>query len=534
MTEQAEGAPSRRELFRMIGVMGGASAMYMAMDSLGHAQEASDAFRGPVKLGKAPPGASVLILGSGWAGMVSAIELRDAGYKVQVLEYQNRPGGRNWSIYGGDTVTEIDGAQQHVQFDPGIYLNPGPWRIPYHHQGVHHYAARFGVQMEPFMQINFNAYVHSTKAYRGKPKRYREVQADFQGHVAELLGKACHQGQLDQTVSKEDREVLMEALKSWGALDSNYEYSKSLMASNRRGFAKDVGGGLSAPPIPSEPDPFSQVINGRLWTAIAQMSDHMHQYSIFQPKGGMGMMGKALGKALGPLIQYNSKVIDIKQDAKGVTVTYVDTVKGGAPRTATADWCICTIPLPVLSQIPMQVNAPLQSAINHMGYHPSMKVGLQFKRRFWEHDEQIYGGITYTDQPNVSIGYPNYDYFSKGKGMLLGAYVSTPDSFAYAAMPPEQRIKETLYWVNQIHPQAMAEYECGVAVAWHRQPWILGCASQWTDESRARYYKDLCAIDGRIVLAGEHASYIGGWQEGAVTSATDVLTRLNERIQRAA
>ena len=54
MSDDIEGHPSRRELFRMIGVMGGASAMYMAMDSLGHAQEASDAFKGPVKLGKAP------------------------------------------------------------------------------------------------------------------------------------------------------------------------------------------------------------------------------------------------------------------------------------------------------------------------------------------------------------------------------------------------------------------------------------------------------------------------------------------------
>ncbi len=102
-------------------------------------------------------------------------------------------------------------------------------------------------------------------------------------------------------------------------------------------------------------------------------------------------------------------------------------------------------------------------------------------------------------------------------------------------MPPEQRIKETLYWVNQIHPQAMARIRMrgggGLAPAGRG---ILGCASQWTDENRAKYYKDLCAIDGRVVLAGEHASYIGGWQEGAITSATDALKRLNERIQKAA
>ena len=33
-----------------------------------------------------------------------------AGYDVQIIEYNNRPGGRNWSLYGGDTYTELGGA----------------------------------------------------------------------------------------------------------------------------------------------------------------------------------------------------------------------------------------------------------------------------------------------------------------------------------------------------------------------------------------------------------------------------------------
>ena len=67
---------------------------------------------GPIKLSPPPPGTSVLILGAGVAGMVAAMELRDAGYKVQVLEYNGRPGGRNWTLYGGDTYTELGGATQ--------------------------------------------------------------------------------------------------------------------------------------------------------------------------------------------------------------------------------------------------------------------------------------------------------------------------------------------------------------------------------------------------------------------------------------
>jgi monoamine oxidase len=38
-------------------------------------------------------------------------------------------------------------------------------------------------------------------------------------------------------------------------------------------------------------------------------------------------------------------------------------------------------------------------------------------------------------------------------------------------------------------------------------------------------------MDGRIMLAGEHASYIGGWQEGGITSAIDAITRLHQRVQ---
>jgi monoamine oxidase len=530
MTDDAW-APSRRNLLSMIGVMAGSTAMYMAMYELGYA--ATTNFKDPAKLSAPPPGSSVLILGAGVAGMVAAMEMRDAGYRVQVLEYQGRPGGRNWSLYGGDTYTELGGITQHVGFDPGLYLNPGPWRIPYHHQGILHYAQRVGVEMEPFVQINFNAYVHSLNAYGGKPRRYREAQADYQGHVAELLGKCAQQGALDQKVSKEEREILLESLREWGALDKNYNYVKGLASSERRGFDLDPGGGLTAAPRPSEPDTLGDVLSARLWTAMSQMSDHMHQSSIFQPKGGMGMIGKAMGRELGPLIQYNSKVIDIHQDDKGVTVTYVDARTGGPPRTATAQWCVCTIPLPVLGQIPMTVGAPLKAAIDHMAYTPSLKVGLQFKRRFWEEDEQIYGGITYTDMPNVSIGYPNYGYFSKGKGVVLGAYTGTTDSYTWAAKSPEERIKDALYWGAKIHPQYMSEYDCGVAVAWHRVPWTLGCKSQWTEATRAKHYDNLAAIDGRIVLAGEHVSYMAGWQEGSVTSSTDAIKRLHQRVMGA-
>ncbi|HWX04901.1 MAG TPA: FAD-dependent oxidoreductase, partial [Bradyrhizobium sp.] len=131
---------SRRDLLSLIGAVSGSAAMYHAMTSLGFAGDSG--YKGPIKLDGDPKGASVLILGAGLAGMTAALELRKAGYSVQILEFNNRPGGRNWTLRGGDTFTELGGATQTCEFEQGLYINPGPWRIPYHHRAVLDYCKR--------------------------------------------------------------------------------------------------------------------------------------------------------------------------------------------------------------------------------------------------------------------------------------------------------------------------------------------------------------------------------------------------------
>jgi monoamine oxidase len=250
---------SRRNLLSLIGLTAGTAAMYQAMTSLGLAVESG--YKGPVKLEGDPKGASVLILGAGLAGMTAALELRQAGYKVKILEYNNRSGGRNWTLRGGDTYTELGGATQKCDFDEGLYINPGPWRIPYHHNGLLAYCRRLGVTLEPFQQLNHNAFLHSSKAFGGKPQRVRDIKIDFQGHVSELLAKVAHTGKLEGSVTKEDQEMLVEALRSWGALDKDYAYTKSVANSEFRGFAKDPGGGLGAAPVPSDPIALTDILS---------------------------------------------------------------------------------------------------------------------------------------------------------------------------------------------------------------------------------------------------------------------------------
>jgi monoamine oxidase len=521
----------RRDLLSLVGAMAGSAAMYHAMTSLGFAS--ASPYKGPIKLNGDPKGASVLILGAGLAGMTAALELRNAGYKVQILEFNDRAGGRNWTLRGGDSFTELGGFRQACEFESGLYINPGPWRIPYHHRALLDYCKRLGVSLEPFIQLNYNALIHSSRAFDGAPQRIRAVKADFQGQVSELLAKVTQQGKLDEAVTKEDQEVLLQALRSWGALDRDYKYKANLISAGFRGYARDPGGGLDAIPLSGDPLALSEILKSRVWRYLQNFANYNFQTTMFQPVGGMDMIGKAFAKEVGDLIRYNAKVTRIQQDDRGVTVSYVDTVSPATVQLAKADWCICTIPLSILSQLPVDVGAGMKSAIDAVPYAGSVKVGLQFKRRFWEEDEAIYGGISYTDLPIRQIAYPDSGFNRSGRGVLLGAYLfDGANAYEFTAMTPAERVARTVEFGTMIHPQYRDEFETGVAVAWHRVPFVLGCSGDWSEEARATHYRDLCQIDGRIALAGEHASALPAWQEGAILSALDAIARLHDRVVR--
>jgi len=520
---------SRRALLSIIGKAAGGTAMYHAMTALGFAAES--AYKGPIDLQGAPKGTSILVLGAGMAGLTAAYELRRAGYDVEVLEYNDRAGGRSWTLRGGDEYTELGGARQRCEFDKDLYLNPGPWRIPYHHYGVLDYAKRFGVPLEPFMQVNYNAYLHSKNTYGGKPQRFRHVQADFNGGIAELLSKSVQKNALDDSVTREDQDKLLEALRGWGALDKANRYVAGNESSLRRGYDVSPGGGLAPSPVPSQPGAFGDILHAGFWRYLTVGHDEEFQTAIFQPVGGMDQIAKAIHAQVTDLVQFGARVTAIDQNERDVIVTYTDTHRpDAAPRQAKADWCICTIPLSILSQIDIKVSSTMKAAIDSVPYEASVKVGLQFKRRFWEQDDLIYGGITFTDLPISMIGYPATRYGDPGKGVLLGAYIWGPNAYEFTARSPEERVRLAVEYGAKIHPQYDSEIDNGVAVGWHRVPWTNGCFGNWSDEARKTHYTNLCQIDGRIVLAGEHASLIPAWQEGAVESSRDAIKRLHARI----
>ena len=48
-------------------------------------------------------------------------------------------------------------------------------------------------------------------------------------------------------------------------------------------------------------------------------------------------------------------------------------------------------------------------------------------------------------------------------------------------------------------------------------------------QNRDENYPKVVEMDRRIVCAGEHLSYLPGWQEGAILSSLDAIERLHQR-----
>ena len=316
-------------------------------------------------------------------------------------------------------------------------------------------------------------------------------------------------------------------------LDKDMKYKTSLESSEHRGYDRPPGGGVDGAPIPSNVFAFRDVVNSQVWKNMAFFMNHEMQTTMFQPVGGMGMIGKAFQRQVAPLITFNAKVTNINQDKSGVTITYADTASG-AVTEAKADFCVCAIPLGVLNQIPSNMTAAKKSAIAAVPYSNSVKIGLQMARRFWETDDYIYGGHSFTSQDISLVSYPNYHLFESGPGVLLGAFASGAGAYRLAGMTPEQRIEAALAQGSVFHAGTYRkEFQTGASVAWSRVPWTMGCCARWNEETRKTHYQELVAVDDRIVLAGEHASYVGCWMEGALLSSLDAITRLHKRALEA-
>ena len=226
--------------------------------------------------------------------------------------------------------------------------------------------------------------------------RLREVRTDLDGYVAELLSKSISADALSKELSKDDAERLLEYLKSIGRLDPQLKYRGQEMRGPDQPAAADGVARFT-------PLPLRELLGSR--TGYYLNPNYDYQPTMMQIAGGSDRLPQALAAQLKGKIVFQAAAREIRQNEKGVSVVYAD--RGGSLHKLEADYLVCALPLTVLSTLDTDFTQRYKDAIASVPYSAAGKMGLQFKRRFWEEDDHIFGGSSRTDQDIQQIIYPS-------------------------------------------------------------------------------------------------------------------------------
>ncbi|GAB3975159.1 flavin monoamine oxidase family protein [Plantactinospora veratri] len=530
MDEQDRSTVSRRGFLRAVGVSGGAGAMLATMGALGLAVtnvSPAPPFRAPARsdfslTGRA--GARVLVLGAGVAGLTVAYELGKAGYHCTVLEARSRAGGRNLTVRGGTVETDLDGHTQRAGFSDGIYFNAGPGRIA-QWMVTMDYCRELGVPVEVFTNANADALLYNASAGMTAPVRHRTARADVYGYVSELLAKATDQGALDHRLTAEDKQRLLSFLENYGAVGgrtSGWAYT----GTGRRGYASYPGAGNDGGVPLGAPPPLADVFASSVGRYFSFEVEYDQAMLMFQPVGGMDRLTRALAKAIGThRIRLGAEVTGVTDRGGRVEVTYR---QAGRDRLVRGDFCVATLPPQLMARVPHNLGADVTAALDSFPAIASGKIGLEYRSRWWELDQRIYGGITETDLDLTNIWYPSYGFHGE-RGLIVGYYNAGAEARAYSVLTPVQRQERAVTQGVKIHGEKYrSELATAYSQAWDRTRYLEGA---WTlPPYGSAGYNLLLRPAGRVYFAGDWLSRAVAWQHGAFVSARSVVTALHQRV----
>lgn len=531
---------TRRSFLDAVGRAGGAAAVYETMVAMGMVRVPT-AFAGPPQMAaEHGRGQRVVILGAGIAGLTAAYELNKAGYEVVVLEANSRAGGRSYTVRTGYTIEENTGTKQVCKFDdhPDFYLNAGPGRLPYHHTAILHYCTLFGVPLEVYTMMTRANYYQRDESWNGRSMVNRRIANDTRGWISELLAKSVVKGNLNKELKAKgvDKDQFLNLLTVFGDIDPDDKYD--YLGSSRSGYL--VQPGIEDCGKLLKPLTLADLVNSDFWNhRFYQAEEYEWQPTLFQPVGGMDEIwryGFLQKSPVGRFIHYNQEVVNVENVTEGgkAKVKIAFRPSGGLAQVVssiTADWCISTIPMPILAKIIKDNNfgQTYKDAVAGVKFAPTVKVGWQTNSRFWETNDEMYGGISYTTDPITQIWYPSWAYF-KQKGILTGAYNYDDDAIAYGEMSLQKRLVEAMKGGQKVHPEFAQHVpiELGLSIAWQNVPWQLGgWADDWSCDNRIpQTLLDPEPTAKRFWVSGDQVSYLSGWQEGAVRSAHHVIRQL--------
>ena len=440
-----------------------------------------------------------------------------------------------------------------------LFLNAGPGRIPSDHAHLLQLCGEIGVDLEPYIfQSNYN--LLRNKDFRnGEPVAYNQINYSLRGEIAVQMAKRIDP---NCDFNNNDTGRMLRMLKEFGDLNGACEFP----ASARLGYI-DLPGGWNTPGKLKDKVPLDEVLKSGFvgggdpeltpGSFLFNADNILWQNSLMQPIGGMDRIWQRLlvqpipreaitlhpddpresgirarnTHYVGDLVLLNAPVARIEHVQQADKIRLV--TKNGL--VAVADFCISTMAPNLLQGIlSNQFPKDFTEALGKVEQVPAIKVGWQARTRFWEKENHIYGGISWTDDDIGQIWYPSED-FNARTGVLTGAYNRGPTADKFGKLTQAQRLAKALEGGQQLHPSTGGNdpgfrgkiyTDRGVTIAWQYMPFQVGGWAGLTATRQPEIYQTIIKPQGRLYLAGDVYSYLPGWLEGAVTSVYKAIGAL--------
>jgi monoamine oxidase len=448
---------------------------------------------GPGELAASPR--RILVLGAGMSGLTAALALHRRGHDVQVIEYQNRVGGRLLSVpLKGGQFTEAGGG--HFRSNMPLVLR---------------YLRAFAL---PVMSMN-----------DGLPRYLVDGKTAQASDLANWPWD-LHEDERNLTVSSNlNRYLFRNGLDSVSVLDPGWPDAETLRRFDSLtvgDMIRQVGGS----------DAFLKLLDAHGGTftsrsaavgALPDLAYHFGEQNLFRVRGGNSLLPQAMAEVLGDRVVLDSPVTAIDQTGPRVRVV---TANG---REFTGDAIISTIPFTVLPEVEV---TPAWSAgklrmFAEMEWDNTVKVIVQTRTPSWlnhgVHGWPMAGGdrswervIDITgDAPG---GYGNVFFYLNGK-----------NADQTLANPVATRAQQVVDAFRADMPDLFDEVVTLQDFAWPEQPWIRASfggppvnggwmIAEWTRP------------EDRLHFAGDFTTMKSGWVEGAIESGLRAARQIDPAV----
>lgn len=446
----------------------------------------------------------VIVIGAGLAGLTAALDLRDAGWDVVVLEARDRVGGRVHTLDGG-----VDG----VPFDEGSRAEAGGESIDDNHGQLLAMLRRFEIDTED-----------------RATERDAETLIRFEGSTYRP----------EDFSELDDGEALVSYVTVEDALDA---LAEELGLDPEHPEEVDDAEGVDARSLADFFDDLDLSPAGRFLAEQEMVSEYaaeladlsllfvLQQTAVvadvpydaaetMRVAGGNSRLPVAMAEELGDAVVLSAPVTAIDHTSSGVVVT-----AGGAEyRAAHVVLAVPPAPLRTVEFRP-PLPDPLRAAIAELNLGPAVKVVSEFDRPFWRDDGA--SGLTVSDD-TYRVSWDAADSYDTGRG-LLTTFTTANAGLVLADLDDLARIERVQGELERVFPGSR-EHLTGAAatMSWPDEPFTGGAYAAYAPGQLTRFWAPLRSGTPVLHFAGEHTESLAGYMESAVRSGHRVASEIGE------